>query len=186
MVVRNTVISATMATDASGEKMTIDASQKMTQDKNHLTTARRAEPAGRRRLGASNAPRRGAVAVEFALVAPLIFLVVFAGIEFGRVLTALHELEAATREGCRIAVASGVTQDVEDIVAERMSTFGITGYTLTTDPADVSSAAQWAPVKVEAEVTYAQVSWLPVPAYIGGITLRGSCTLPQETGNDSL
>ena len=134
----------------------------------------------------SKASRRGAATIEFALVAPIIFLFLFASIEFGRVLMVFHGLEAAAREGCRTAVSWNVAQaDVEQTVDDRLTSFGISGYTLTTDPATVSSAGQWEPITVRIEVTYDQVSWLPVPSYLGGITLAGSCTLPQESDPDA-
>jgi Flp pilus assembly protein TadG len=136
---------------------------------------------------APNPSRRGAVAVEFAVIAPLIFVLLFAGVEFGRTLMAYHGLEAAAREGCRRAVAWNATQQsVEQTVAERLTSFGISSYTLTTDPAVVTSAALWDPITVRVEVPYGRVSWLPLPKYLQGITLAGSCTVPQEANREAL
>jgi len=136
----------------------------------------------RRSSAASKATRRGAAAVEFAFVAPIIFLLLFAGIEFGRVLMAMHGLEAAAREGCREAVSWGASEKkVEQTVADHLASFRVTDYKLTTDPNPIGKAAQWDPVTVRVEVTYDQVSWLPTPQYLGKIRLAGSCTLPQES-----
>ena len=130
----------------------------------------------------SKRARRGAAVVEFAFVAPLIFLFAFAGIEFGRLQMAIHGLEAAAREGCRTAVSWNTSQrDVEQVVADRLASFGISGYTLTTDPNPVTSAQQWAPISVRIETTYDQVSWLPGPRFLQRVRLAGSCTLPQES-----
>jgi hypothetical protein len=126
--------------------------------------------------------RRGTAAVEFAVVAPLIFLFFFGSIEFGRMLMIMHSLESASREGCRVAVTWKATrQDVADIVSERLATFGIRDYELTVEPQPLSRAAQWSPVSVQIEVAYHDLAWLPVPKYLEGITLKGSCTLPQES-----
>ena len=126
--------------------------------------------------------RRGAATVEFAFIAPLVFLFVFVGIEFGRALMAFHGLEAAAREGCRTAISwQATTQDVENTVAERLGTFGISNYTLTIEPNPLSQAEQWEPVTVRIVVSYDDVSWLPTSRYLKGTMLSGSCTLPQES-----
>ena len=59
---------------------------------------------------------RGAVAVEFALIVPVLLTLLFGGIEYGRVYSQLEVLESAAREGARQAatrhpelVASTVT-----------------------------------------------------------------------------
>ena len=148
-----------------------------------LRPADRGRSVGNRRRVASKAWRRGAAAVEFALVAPLIFLFLFLGIEFGRVLMALHGLEAAARQGCRVAVSWDATEEeIESTVEARLASFGISDYDLTLDPNPPSRAEQWQPVTVRIEATYDSVSWLPVPRFLGGITLAGSSTLPQESG----
>ena len=56
-----------------------------------------------RRRTARNAPRdRGAAAVEFALLLPLLLLLVFGIIDFGRALNAQITLTQAAREGARL------------------------------------------------------------------------------------
>jgi Flp pilus assembly protein TadG len=46
---------------------------------------------------------RGAVAVEFALILPVLVLLVFGAIEFGRVLSQYQVFQGAAREGARCA-----------------------------------------------------------------------------------
>lgn len=46
---------------------------------------------------------RGSVAVEFGLIAPIFFLLVFGIIDFGRAFYTSHDLAAAVREACRFA-----------------------------------------------------------------------------------
>ena len=130
----------------------------------------------------SKPSRRGAAAVEFAIVAPIIFLFLFAGIEFCRLLMTYHGLEAAAQAGCRVAVAWETTdQDIEQTVAGHLAAFGISGYTLSIDPSPAASAYQWDPITVEIAVAYDRVSWLPAAGYLQGFVLSESCTLPQES-----
>lgn len=126
--------------------------------------------------------RRGAATVELAVVAPLIFLLIFAAVEFGRLLMATHGLEEAAREGCRKAILANATAtDVQNTVAARLATFGISGYTLTTNPSSPSSACQFEPITVRIVVPYSNVSWLPTPRFLNTIQLNASCTLSQES-----
>ena len=56
-------------------------------------------------------PRRrtAATAVEFALCAPIFFLLVFAGIEFARANMLIHTVESASLQGARRGIISGAT-----------------------------------------------------------------------------
>ena len=57
-----------------------------------------------KRRAAGNLPRdRGAAAVEFALLFPVLLLIVFGIIDFGRALNAQITLTQAAREGARLA-----------------------------------------------------------------------------------
>jgi Flp pilus assembly protein TadG len=55
------------------------------------------------RFSGRGARDRGAAAVEFALVLPLLLLIVFGIIDFGRALNAQITLTQAAREGARLA-----------------------------------------------------------------------------------
>jgi Flp pilus assembly protein TadG len=56
-----------------------------------------------RRQPSSDARDRGAVAVEFALVLPLLLVIVFGVIDFGRAFNAQVTITQAAREGGRLA-----------------------------------------------------------------------------------
>jgi len=133
--------------------------------------------------------RRGATVVEFAFVAPLIFLFVFASIEFGRAFMAIHSLEGAASDGCRAAVVAGAdTADVNTAVTAALQGAGISGYTVNvssdgsplTSSAQFGSVEQWAAITVTVSVPYSSVSWLPIPGYLPSFTLQSTATLPRE------
>ena len=54
---------------------------------------------------------RGQSLVEFSLVAPILILMFFGIIEFGRFILAYQELNNATREGARYAIVHGSASD---------------------------------------------------------------------------
>lgn len=58
-------------------------------------------------MSADRRVRRGQAMVEFALVAPLFFLLLFAIIEGGRFVFYYEALNSATREGARFAIIHG-------------------------------------------------------------------------------
>lgn len=65
--------------------------------------------------------RRGAAAVEFALVAPLFLGLVLGIVEFGRAMMVGQLVTNAAREGARLAVLNGATNDqVEAAVVDTL------------------------------------------------------------------
>src|SRR5687767_9895512 len=70
---------------------------------------------------ASPARRRATAAVEFAIVAPLLVMLIFGMIEFGRVMMAMELLNNAARNGARQAVINGsTTKSVETSVSDTL------------------------------------------------------------------
>ena len=67
-------------------------------------------------------PVRGAAAVELAVVLPLLLTLVFGIIEFGWVFMVRETLVNSSREGARVAVLQGSTeQDIRDQVSASMN-----------------------------------------------------------------
>ena len=58
---------------------------------------------------------RGAAAVEFALVLPILVMFIFGIVEFGRAYNARIKLTSAVREGARAVALGGTTLTVADI-----------------------------------------------------------------------
>ena len=68
--------------------------------------------------GRTWADQRGAIAVEFALVIPILAMVVVAIIEFGRGYNAKVELTGAVREGARALALGQLPDDAEQAVID--------------------------------------------------------------------
>ena len=132
--------------------------------------------------------RRGAAVVEFAVVAPLFVLLVFGMIEFGRAVMVQQVLVNASREGARQAVLDGATlSGIEGHISSYLSSASIDNETViyTVNGAEVNdpttASAFGDAVGVEVRVSFDDVSWMPVPNYIGGTVLRANSVMRRET-----
>jgi fructose-specific component phosphotransferase system IIB-like protein len=132
--------------------------------------------------------RQGAAAVEFAIVAPVFFLMIFGMIEFGRAIMVQQILTNASREGAREAVVDGaVKATVITHVGNYLANSGITGATVTMldkDGASVdpSTMSYGEPLTVKVQIAFSNVSWLPAPWFIGGSTqMVASTVMRRET-----
>jgi hypothetical protein len=116
--------------------------------------------------------RQGAAVVEFAVIAPVFFLVVLGMIEIGRAVMVEQVLTNASREGARAAVLDGATAtDVKNQVVDYMKKGGIPAATtdmVTLTPADPASATNGTPVTVTIQIQFSKVTWLPKPWFISG------------------
>ena len=127
--------------------------------------------------------RRGAAAVEFAIIAPVFFLLVFGMIEFGRMIMVQQIITNASREGARIAVLDGATTNgVTTQVTNYLDGASISGASVTVTP-DPPTDAQWGePVTVDVSIPFSNVSWLPAPMFVGSDTeLSASTSMRRET-----
>jgi hypothetical protein len=113
--------------------------------------------------------RRGAAVVEFAIVAPVFFLLVFGMIEYGRMVMVQQILTNASREGARFAVVQSAnnTTAVQDVVEDYLQSASIGGTpNITVDwPASGGSSSS-EPVTVTVSIPFGQVSWLPSPMFV--------------------
>lgn len=148
----------------------------------------RSSPPSHRLAGATRRSRRiarqGTAAVEFALILPILLMLVFGIIEFGRAFMVAQVLTTAAREGARAAVLAGATGSA---VSEKVNTVlmaaAISSQTVTTtvSPADLSTARTGTTVTVQVSVPYASITWLPAPSWImGNSTLRCACVMRHE------
>ncbi len=92
----------------------------------------------RNRLFRNRSSRRcGAAAVEMAIVAPPLLILLFGSIEVNRAIQVQQTLEEAARASCRVRCITLETTEAEAraIVDQTMAAANITGYTVTFDPA---------------------------------------------------
>jgi Flp pilus assembly protein TadG len=135
--------------------------------------------------------RRGAAVVEFAIVAPLFFLLIFGMIEYGRMVMVQQVITNASREGARRAVLDGATAtEVSNTVNTYLNSAGIDSNPdyVTLDPADPSAAGYRQPVTVTVTVPFSDVSWLNMPLNftgedisLGGSQLSASTVMSKES-----
>jgi Flp pilus assembly protein TadG len=128
--------------------------------------------------------RQGAAVVEFAVVAPVFFMVVLGMIEFGRAIMVEQVLTNAAREGARVAVLDSATSTgVTSQVTNYLRNAGIpTGGTVTINPTAPASAAYGGTVSVMVQISFGQVSWLPHPWFISSSkNLTATSVMRRET-----
>jgi Flp pilus assembly protein TadG len=127
--------------------------------------------------------------VEFAVVAPLFFLLILGMVEFGRMMMVQQVLTNGSREGARIAVLDDPdpatqTARVKQAVVDYLHEGGIGSAGLdnvNVDPDPPSSAGYGGSVTVTVSVPFDQVSWLPSPMFLGGSTLEATTVMRRET-----
>lgn len=135
-------------------------------------------------------PSPGQALVEFSLVAPLFFLILFAIIDFGRYVYYVQILNNAAREGARYAIVHGAnsippTGPPDDpsgaAVIDVVRTYAI-GVIGRADASVLLIVPTWDPdnnhrgSKVTVEVTYAFRSAIPIVP-IPAIPVKGESTL---------
>jgi Flp pilus assembly protein TadG len=129
-------------------------------------------------------PRRGAAILEFAVVVPVLILLVFGMLEFGRVMMVEQVLTNAAREGCRKATLPGSSSsDVTTVVNNYLSNSGITGANNPSVSPDPTTANSGDTITVTVSVPFNNVSWLPVPVFLGGKTLSATVVMCKESNN---
>jgi Flp pilus assembly protein TadG len=137
----------------------------------------------RRRVGRSKrggALRYGTAAVEFALVAPCFFMIVFGMIELGRAIMIQQVLINASRVGARqAAMLSSSQADVVAAVTDYLTGVGVSGVTTTVTP-DPGPAEGGTSITVTTAVEFASVTWLPSPWFMGGKNLTSSAVMRKE------
>jgi Flp pilus assembly protein TadG len=119
-------------------------------------------------------------AVEFAIVAPIFFLLVMGIIEVGRALMVQQVLINASRVGARRAVMLTSTEaEAVDAAEQYAAGVGISGVVVEVTP-DPATAPAGEPVTVDVRISYGSVSWLPSPWFMGGKTLSSASVMRKE------
>lgn len=136
------------------------------------------------RVRRRNRSRRGASAVEMAMIAPLFVMLLLGQIETSRLGMVSQLLTTAAREGCRVAVVPGNEQtDVQTRINAVLSGSGISVGTITpTCPSGYTwdSAPSGTAITVSLSVPYSSVSWLGTPFFLSGATISAQATMSSE------
>ena len=124
--------------------------------------------------------RRGAAAVEFAMVAPVLLLVIMSTLEFGRGMLVKQVVTNAARVGAREAsLPNSTTDSVQSAADTYAASAGIDGVTVTTTPAPTTAVAG-DQISVTVTIGFDEVSWLPAPWFLGGVNLESTAVMRKE------
>ena len=127
---------------------------------------------------ASRRERRGAAAVEFAIVAPVFFLLTIAAFEFGRLNVMRHTADNAAYEAARHAMVPGATADEAVAKATQLlNIVGTRGARVTVNPPVLGPNVD--EVNVTIEVPMGQNGWI-TPRMTRSTTIRATSTLAAE------
>jgi Flp pilus assembly protein TadG len=138
----------------------------------------------RRPAGPRSCRRRGALTVELAVVAPIVFFIVLGIIDVGRCLMVTHLLNNAAQAGCRAGIVEGQSSsDIKKAVVSALTNTGVSGETATVEvndgSTDASSAGPGDEITVIARVPVSSICWVPVTRF-PGLTLQGQFTMRRE------
>jgi Flp pilus assembly protein TadG len=138
--------------------------------------------------------RRGVATVEFAVVAPLLFLLVAGIVEIGRLVLVSQIATNGSREAARYAAQAAATpESVQTYTEQYMSAAGIPASALTEVTIEQLEADEWVavtslsavpsgrPVRVTLGVSFDRVTWLPTRFFVSDNTaVRGATVMRKE------
>jgi len=125
---------------------------------------------------------RGAAAVEFAILLPVLMLILFGVIEFGMIMYSREIITNASREGARTgivqATAKPTTGDIQTVVTNYLTGTGIDPNAVTTT---IAGAGLTAPNTLNVTVTYPYNFFVPALLGLGNsINLTGQTVMRHE------
>jgi Flp pilus assembly protein TadG len=113
----------------------------------------------------------GAAAVEFALIASVLFVLVFGIIEFGRIFNELEVMNSAAREGARAAAVRGTFSDVQTATQNAAVPYTLSEAPTANKVCDDSTSGQ--PVTVSWDQQFEIVTGL-LPDFNQTISIQGT------------
>lgn len=126
---------------------------------------------------------RGMASVEMAVVALILMMLTFGGMEYGWMFYRMQEISNVSREAARTAVlptSTGTT--VTDRVNLLMTNYGMdgSGYTVTLNPSDITTAPVQSPVKVTIAVPYANIGLTGISLFPAPTNLTAVAFMAKE------
>lgn len=125
----------------------------------------------------------GSALIEFALLLPVLVVIVLGTIELGWALYIQNTLVDAAREGARIAVTQNVSSidivnEVDTIIQNANLTSNNASITIT--PTAISLEPRGTAITVAVSLPYNAESILPSPLFLNGVTLQAQVTMTKE------
>lgn len=131
--------------------------------------------------------RKGATTVEFAVVATVMFLMLFGLLEFGRVAMLKQSMTNAASEGVRRAALAS-TQNANDVIS------AIRGHLkgsiaeaanpaivrISLNPTNFSGIASGTTITIDVRANFADVSWLPNPLFAKHVEMHAHAHATRE------
>lgn len=97
--------------------------------------------------------RKGATTVEFAIVAPVLFLLVFSIFELARLMMFSGNVNTALLTGVRQAsLATSTATEVDDLIREELRRYGIVEAQISFTPSDYSPSDNLVQIDIEVPV----------------------------------
>ena len=133
--------------------------------------------------------RRGVAVVEFAVVAPVLFLTIFGMFEMARMVMVKQAVVNAAREGCREACLATTTSAVDADTVVRTHLQNVVPDSsnpaklrVTCTPASLSAITSGTSVSVNVECDFSDVSWMPgnFLGLLGTVEIRGTSVKVRE------
>jgi len=126
--------------------------------------------------------RAGTTTVEAAFILPILLTLTFGMFEYGWLFLKSHQITNAARHGARTAAVVGATNtDAINAVTAAMDSGGMagTGYTVSIQPADVTTMDVGQTLTVQVNVPYEalRLTGMPLPT---PETLRASVSMARE------
>ena len=138
------------------------------------------------RRGSSSPPENerrreaGQALVEFALILPVLLLLLLAAVDFARAYFTLQVVTNAAREGARIGIISGrTTSDVNNTVSARLNSGGLTASS-TISATGVDGALPGDPITVTVSYPFQTLTGSFIPGWSGTITLSQTTVMRHE------
>ena len=122
--------------------------------------------------------RRGAAMVEFAIVAPIVFLLFFAAFEFCRANMIRHTVDNAVYEAARVGIVPGATAAEAQQEAQRiLTTIGIVDFSIQVTPGVIDEDTEQVTVRVQ--VPFDGNSFIP-NSFLNGKSVDRELTMVRE------
>lgn len=122
--------------------------------------------------------RRGAVLVEFALCAPILFFFFFTAFEFSRVNMIRQSIENAAYEGSRRGIVPGATAaDCKNAARVVLNSISARAATVTVSPPVIGPNTDQVTVRIDVPIN--ENSWV-APFFFKDMTVSTAMTMKRE------